>query len=127
MSTRIIFFCIFSTEKSRCATTHAYNALTGEWRQLANISPRSGAAMTVINGNEIVICGGFNGEQCVSTCQRIIDPVNNPAAKWLNDIPNLPVNVCGHSLLYANNALVIIGGYSDARGSPICVSGVPSL
>ncbi len=73
--------------------------------------------MTVINGNEVVICGGYNGTQLLSTCQRIIDPINNPTAKWLNDIPNLPINVCAHSLLYANNALVVIGGYSETSPS----------
>ncbi len=121
-----ILFGISSIQNSRCATTHAYNALTGEWRQLADISPRSSASMTVINGNEVVICGGWNGTQCISTCQRIIDPLNNLTAKWLSDIPNLPINVCGHSLLYANNALVVIGGYSN-DGSPVCVSDVPCL
>ncbi len=80
--------------------------------------------MTVINGNEVVICGGYNGTDWLSTCHRIIDPVNNLTAKWLNDIPNLPINVYGHSLLYANNALVVIGGYSDDDG-PVCVSSVP--
>ncbi len=127
MSRRILF-CILSTNKdSRCATTHAYNALTREWRQLANISPRSSAAMTVINGNEVVICGGYNGTQSISTCQRIIDPINNRTAQWLNDIPNLPIAIYAHSLLYANNALMVLGGCSAASWSPVCVSSVPCL
>ncbi len=83
--------------------------------------------MTVVNGNEVVICGGYDGTQSLTTCQRIIDPINNRAAKWLNDIPNLPVNLRGHSLLYANNVLVVIAGYSDNSDSWVCVSGVPCL
>ncbi len=83
--------------------------------------------MTVINGNEVVICGGYNGMRGISTCQRMIDPVNDRTAKWLNDIPNLPINIYCHSLLYANTALVVLGGYSDASDSWVCVSGVPCL
>jgi hypothetical protein len=102
--------------KEYCGTVHAYNVETGKWREFANVSPRSAHAMTVVNGSEIVICGGLQYGMILSSCIRLIDPIHNTSAVWQSDIPNMPMFLFHHALFYIDGQLVVFGGDSyDGR------------
>ncbi len=93
----------------------AYNAFSGVWRRLPYPSiSRYLGSMTSINGTQLVICGGAhfaaNNWKLLSSCERLIDPINNSSATWVQDIPDLPVQVYSHSIAYLGNELFLFGG-----------------
>src|SRR5262249_30473759 len=102
--------------EQNCGSVHAYNVVTGKWRPLENMIPRSGHAMTVVNESQIVICGGIQYSNLSASCIRLIDPINNPSAMWQSDIPDMPLDLAYHALIYFDEQLVVLGGiYNDGK------------
>jgi hypothetical protein len=89
---------------------YAYNVITSEWRQLASINERSLIAAVVINDTQIIMCGGHGENTDFSSCSRLTNPIDNVDAQWLNDMPDMPLAVSGHTLVYFDEHLISFGG-----------------
>jgi hypothetical protein len=72
-------------------------------------NPVSVHGMAVV-GNQIVVCGGYIKGGATNLCYRLIDPINNPDAKWQNNIAYMPTSRSNLALATINGLLYALGG-----------------
>lgn len=95
---------------TRSRTGEVYDPKINRWISTANLHDmRSDCAASVFD-NQIYVCGGFNGDNILSTVE-----VYNPIGDFFSRYIDLPFPITGHCLVTHQEHLFVVGGFNGAQ------------
>ncbi|XP_046841383.1 kelch-like protein 4 isoform X2 [Xenia sp. Carnegie-2017] len=105
-----IFVCGGRDGENRLNFVESFNWNSNCWQQEPKMNEERSAATAFVYGREIFVCGGWNGKQQFGN----IESLNvDGKLQWKISPVMLPRKCHGHSMIYHNDNVIMIGGHDN--------------
>ncbi|XP_046841392.1 kelch-like protein 12 [Xenia sp. Carnegie-2017] len=105
-----IFVCGGYDGKNYFNSVESFNWDLNCWQQETQMTEKRFLAAAYVHGREIFVCGGWNGKQQLGN----IESLNvDGKLQWKISPVMLPRKCNGHSMIYHNDYVIMIGGYNS--------------